>query len=1001
MATAVQEESEKKAQAPVSSSEKAEEVEKVEKAEEEDVWSRQEAKSLPSIPTLHRVIGMTLDCYLACAFALLVAVVRFVKDKIKEWVQSLSPKAKAAAQGKEAEDPTKKALAGFMVFYTKYLYNTMADCFNRPIEGAAAKDIDVVSREWKNDHGVDVLAVSKDHATRRCVNLGSYNYLGFGGPNECTTQPVVDTMRASGVMVGTNACEMGVPAEQRELEHTVAEFIGKEDAIVMPMGFATNSLIIPALAGKRCLLLSDGLNHSSIVTGLRSSGATIRVVRHSDMADLEQHLAAAVKETPRWRRIIYACEGMYSMEGEVCPLPEIVRLCKKYGAISYVDEAHSIGALGERGRGVCDYWHVDPADVDILMGTFTKSFGSVGGYVAASRRIIAYLRRHALGSYLGVPMSPACARQAIVALRELDKPAGRARIAQLRRNSVTIRQRLADAGFVLLGPSDSPVIPIMIAHPQKMSTFSRECLRRGLAVVAVGYPATPLLGLRVRLCISAGFSDADVESAATKMIEIGRQVSIDYNKGHKQPQGGDKEAAAAAAAAEKKEEEKKEKAAEPAAAAAVDFVSEPIVADDAPAEREVRVLTREKMPSLVMSAHDYLGLANSARAVDASVKVVETYGVGSCGPRGFYGTTDKHLELERRLANWLHTEAAIIYSYGALTITSVLGPYVTEPTDVLIYDESVSMPAKIGIAMVKARKFPFPHNNMKALEAIMQSLQKEERTRPRDWSKVVSFAPTYPRHLLFTEGIFLDSGDVAPLPEIVALKKRYGYMLCVDETHSLCTLGSTGLGIREYFAEKTQDASLLTDPRTIDLLVGSMETAMGSIGGFCCGTRRMVQHQLLNGIGYVFSASTPPYLCEAACVAIDSLEDDNCVRRAVATLRANTHHLRACCRDQDSLFYRLFDVSGNNNDSPLLFASLRPGLVKDESVAEQMRILEYVEDCCFKADMAVCVARFAEADESAPKRPSLRLVASAAHNPDDYAKVLDTIARLADTALHH
>ena len=990
MATAVQEDNEKKVQAPEGSEKAVVEEKKVE-GEDESVWSRQEAKSLPSIPTLHRVIGMTLDCYLACAFALIVAVVRFVKDQIMAWVQSLSPKAKAAAAEQQEQDPTKKALAGFMVFYTKYLYNTMADCFNRPIEGAAAKEIDVVSREWKNDHGVDVLAVSEDHVTRRCVNLGSYNYLGFGGPNECTTQPVVDTMRASGIMVGTNACEMGVPAEQRELEHTVAEFIGKEDAIVMPMGFATNSLIIPALAGKRCLLLSDGLNHSSIVTGLRSSGAKIRVVKHSDMADLEQHLAAAVKETPRWRRIIFACEGMYSMEGEVCPLPEIVRLCKKYGAISYVDEAHSIGALGERGRGVCDYWHVDPADVDILMGTFTKSFGSVGGYVAASRRIIAYLRRHALGSYLGVPMSPACARQAIVALRELDKPAGRARIAQLRNNSVTIRKRLTDAGFVLLGPSDSPVIPIMIAHPQKMSTFSRECLRRGLAVVAVGYPATPLLGLRVRLCISAGFSDADVESATTKMIEIGRQVSIDYNKGHPVRSDDEVEKKVKEAAAEGKKEAESE----------VNFVSDPIVADDAPAEREVRVLTREKMPSLVMSAHDYLGLANSAQAVDASVKVVETYGVGSCGPRGFYGTTDKHLELERRLANWLHTEAAVIYSYGALTITSVLGPYVTEPTDVLIYDESVSMPAKIGIAMVKARKFPFPHNNMKALEAIMQSLQKEERTRPRDWSKVVSFAPRYPRHLLFTEGVFLDSGDVAPLPEIVALKKRYGYMLCVDETHSLCTLGSTGLGVREYFAEKTHDASLLTDPRTIDLLVGSMETAMGSIGGFCCGTRRMVQHQLLNAIGYVFSASTPPYLCEAACVAIDSLEDDNCVRRCIRSLRDNTHRLRAGCRDQDSLFYRLFDVSGNNDDSPLMFASLRPGLVKDESVAEQMRILEYVEDCCFKADMAVCVARFADTDESAPKRPSLRLVASATHNPDDYAKVLDTIARLADTALHH
>lgn len=121
------------------------------------------------------------------------------------------------------------------------------------------------------------------------------------------------------------------------------------------------------------------------MTGLRTAGATIRVVRHSDMADLERHLAAAVKETPRWRRIIYACEGMYSMEGEVCPLPRSCACAKKYGALSYVDEAHSIGALGERGRGVCDYCHVDPADVDILMGTFTKSFGSVGGYVAASQ----------------------------------------------------------------------------------------------------------------------------------------------------------------------------------------------------------------------------------------------------------------------------------------------------------------------------------------------------------------------------------------------------------------------------------------------------------------------------------------------------------------------------------------------------------------------------------------------------------------------------------------
>jgi len=948
-------------------------------------WAKQESKSMPFIPTLHKVIGMTLNSYISSGFVIFVGVVRYIYDLFRAWIESVmaDPKQlKAKEKSKDMDDPTKKALGGFMAFYTEYLYNTICDCFNRPIQGAAAKEINVVSREWKDDHGVNVLAIPEKPVTRRCINLGSYNYLGFGGPNECTTQPVVDSMRRCGVMIGTNACEMGISVEQRELERTIAEFIGKEDAIVMPMGFATNSLIIPALAGKRCLFLSDGLNHSSIVTGLRTSGATIRVVKHNDMKDLERQLSIAVKDTPKWRRIIFACEGMYSMEGEVCPLPQIVRICKKYGAMIYVDEAHSIGAVGERGRGVCDYWHIDPNDVDILMGTFTKSFGSVGGYVSGSHKVINYLRRHALGAYLGVPMSPASARQVITALRELDKEGGKARIAQLRKNSVSIRQRLTDAGFVLLGPEDSPVVPIMISHPQKMCSFSRMSLRRGLAVVVVGYPATSILGMRARLCISAGFTDAEVEDVATNLIEIGRKIGIDYHCGHPQS------------------EQQNNSAPEEAQTQVVPFENEPIVAPDAPEEREIRVLTPENMPHTIMSAFDYLGLANSNRAIEASVDVVTSYGVGSCGPRGFYGTTDKHLLLEKRLAEFMHTEAAIAYSYGALTITSVLGPYVTEPTDVIIYDEDVSMAAKIGLNMIKARKYPFPHNNMKALESIMQTVMREENTRPRDWSKVMSFAPKFPRHLLFTEGIFINSGDVAPLPEIVALKKKYGYMLCVDETHSLCSLGSTGLGIRQYYAEKTGDMSLLEDARTIDLIVGSLETGLGSIGGFCCGTRLMIQHQILSAIGYVYSASTPPYLCEAACVAIDAMEDESNVKFRVQKLRDNTHLLREKCRDCNSEFFKYFDISGNNEDSPLIFASLRSGLVKG-SVKDELRVLEHVEDECFKNDMAVCVARFAENDDSAPKHPALRFAVSSAQNPDVYSNVLDSIARFTAEALKH
>jgi len=317
---------------------------------------------------------------------------------------------------------------------------------------------------------------------------------------------------------------------------------------------------------------------------------------------------------------------------------------------------------------------------------------------------------------------------------------------------------------------------------------------------------------------------------------------------------------------------------------------------------------------------------------------------------------------------------------------------------VIVYDEDVSMAAKIALNMIKARKYPYPHNNMKALEAIMQTVQKEERTRPRDWSRFFSFDPKYPRHLLFTEGIFLNSGDVAPLPEIVALKKRYGFMLCVDETHSLCTLGSTGLGIRQYYAEKTGDNSLMEDPRTIDLLVGSLETAMGSIGGFCCGTTLMIQHQVLSAIGYVYSASTPPYLCEAACVAIDAIEDEVNVKSRIEKLRQNTHTLRQKCMDCNSEFFKYFEISGNNEDSPLMFASLRPGFVKG-GVAEELRVLEHVEDECFKNDMGVCVARFVENDDSAPKHPSLRFAVSSAQNPDVYSSVLDSIARFAADAM--
>lgn len=207
-----------------------------------------------------------------------------------------------------------------------------------------------------------------------------------------------------------------------ELQRKVAQFLGKEDAVVFGMGFATNSTVIPALVGKGCLVLSDALNHTSIVTGVRSSGASVRIFRHNDVGHLERTLRFAIAEgQPRtrrpWRKVLIIVEGIYSMEGETACLADIVALKKKYKAYLFLDEAHSIGAMGRTGRGCAEHEGVDTADIDVMMGTFTKSFGSCGGYIAGSRDLVEHIRRSSPGTLYAAAMSPPAAQQALSALK--------------------------------------------------------------------------------------------------------------------------------------------------------------------------------------------------------------------------------------------------------------------------------------------------------------------------------------------------------------------------------------------------------------------------------------------------------------------------------------------------------------------------------------------------------------------------------------------------------
>ncbi|KAG8186301.1 hypothetical protein JTE90_007326 [Oedothorax gibbosus] len=274
----------------------------------------------------------------------------------------------------------------FESFYTRNIYMRIRDCYNMPICSVPGARMMMQERV---SHDYNCTFEMKDRAFE-VINMGSYNYLGFAENNGRCTHSVAKVIRSYGISTCSTRHELGTLDLHIELEKLIAEFVGCEDSIVIGMGFATNSTSIPAIAGKGCLLMSDELNHSSLALGCRLSGAKIRVFKHNNMKNLEHHIRTAIIEgqpkTHRpWKKIIIIVEGIYSMEGTIVNLPGLIALKKKYKCYLYLDEAHSIGAIGPRGRGVVDYFGCNPQDIDFLMGTFSKSFGAAGGYIAGSK----------------------------------------------------------------------------------------------------------------------------------------------------------------------------------------------------------------------------------------------------------------------------------------------------------------------------------------------------------------------------------------------------------------------------------------------------------------------------------------------------------------------------------------------------------------------------------------------------------------------------------------
>ncbi|GLG98501.1 Serine palmitoyltransferase 2 [Gryllus bimaculatus] len=423
----------------------------------------------------------------------------------------------------------------FESFYLRYVYRRVRDCWNIPICSVPGAEV-VLKDRITRDYGWTFEFTGTE---TKCLNLGSYNYLGFAETKGPCAEESAQAIRDFGCAQCSPCQELGTNPLIVELEKLTAEFLGVEDAIVFGMGFGTNALNLPSLLGPGCLVLSDEKNHASLILGLRLSGATIKVFKHNNMKNLEKVLKAAiVKGQPRsrrpWKKILIVVEGVYSMEGSIVKLPEILELKRKYKAYLYVDEAHCIGALGERGRGVVDYYGCNPYDVDILMGTFTKSFGSAGGYIAGSKKLIDYLRINSHAACYASAMSPPVAQQIFTSMSIImgkdGTTEGLRRIRQLAYNTRYFRERLKKMGVIIYGNQDSPVVPLLVYMFSKIGAVVRTLKQRRIAVVGVGFPATPLMEGRIRICLSAAHTKEQLDAALETFEEIANTLGLRYSQ---------------------------------------------------------------------------------------------------------------------------------------------------------------------------------------------------------------------------------------------------------------------------------------------------------------------------------------------------------------------------------------------------------------------------------------------------------------------------------------
>lgn len=357
---------------------------------------------------------------------------------------------------------------------------------------------------------------------REVIILCANNYLGL------TTHPrlkqaAVDAVEEYGVGSGAVRAISGTMDLHMELEKRLARFKNAEASLTYPTGFMANSGLIPQLVGKEDIIVSDELNHGSIIDGVRLSRADRTVYRHNDMENLAEVLEEAERHSPEYRRMLLITDGVFSMDGDMAPLDEVAKLGGEHGAMVYVDDAHGEGVLGEGGRGIVSHFGLTHREVHVEMGTFSKAYGTVGGHISGSDSLAKFAWNKSRTWLLSSSLPPAVVAATTAAIDVLETEPQH--VQNLWKNTEYFKKAVQELGFDT-GNSQTPIIPIIVGESHKAKALADRLYEEGVFVVPIVYPMVARDLARIRVQMHAKLATEQLDTVIEKMEAIGKDLDI-------------------------------------------------------------------------------------------------------------------------------------------------------------------------------------------------------------------------------------------------------------------------------------------------------------------------------------------------------------------------------------------------------------------------------------------------------------------------------------------